>query len=162
MSRKEVTKVLTQAASHYFIQKLYAVFYEFGVGKWGKRRLDLLCLHPNLNVVGVEVKSCKADYTTDKKWMEYLAFTNKLYLMLPPALIASPFYEKILEDIKPHGVGVMSLTPYGNVYVVKPAKHREIDDLTTGKLLVKMAWRGGASRRNTPKTSRRERFELPA
>lgn len=78
MGRKEVTKVLTDAASNYFINKMFSVFHEFGVGKRGQRRLDLLCLHTSLSVVGVEVKSCKVDYTTDKKWMEYLAYKQAL------------------------------------------------------------------------------------
>lgn len=159
MSRKEVTKTLTEAASHYFINKMFSVFPEFGVGKRGERRLDLLCLHTSLSVVGVEVKSCKADYTTDKKWMEYLAYTNKLYLCLPPKLIESPFYAQILEDIKPHGIGVITLNPCGRLYVVKPAKSRELDDLVIGKMLVKMAWRGGLSLRNV-KRNRRQRFVL--
>lgn len=159
MGRKEVTKVLTDAASNYFINKMFSVFHEFGVGKRGQRRLDLLCLHTSLSVVGVEVKSCKVDYTTDKKWMEYLAYTNKLYLCLPPKLIESPFYAQILEDTKPHGIGIMSLTPCGRLYVIKSAKSRDLDDLVVGKMLMKMAWRGGQSLRNTAR-NRRQRFVL--
>ena len=160
MNRKEVTKVLTEAASHYFITKMFSVFYEFGVGYRGQRRLDLLCLNPKMDFIGVEVKSCKLDYTTDSKWLEYLPFTNKLYLMIPPSLMASDFYQQILADTKPHGIGIMSLTEYGNVYVVQNAKYREIDDLVCGRLLMKMAWRGGQSRRNTRITNRRPRFVL--
>lgn len=159
MSRKEVTKTLTEAVSHYFINKMFSVFHEFGVGKRGERRLDLLCLHTSLNVVGVEIKSCKADYATDKKWLQYLDYTNKLYLAIPPKLLADPFYAQILEDIKPHGIGIISLTPCGRVYVVKNAKARDLDDLVVGKMLMKMAWRGGASLRNV-KRNRRQRFVL--
>lgn len=156
--RKAVTAVLTEAASHYFIKKLYAVFPEFGVGYKGERRLDLLCMHTKGNLVGVEVKSGKRDYTTDSKWKEYLPYTNKLYLCLPPSLVESKFYKQILEDIKPFGVGVMTLSPLGIVKVVKPAKSREVADEITAKLLLKMAWRGGDSRRNVrPK----RRFKLP-
>lgn len=157
MGRKEVTKALTEAVSHYFVHKLYAVFFEFGVGRRGERRLDVMCLHTGLEVVGIEVKSCRADYAADKKWMEYLTYTNKLYLALPPDMIDSPFYEKILADIAPHGIGVMTLGPSGYMMVVKPAKRRDVDDLVIGKLLVKMAWRGGLSRRNV---SRRKRIFL--
>lgn len=160
MNRKEVTKILTDAATYYYVGKLFSVFKEFGVGRRGQRRLDLLCLNTKLDMIGIEVKSCKADYTSDSKWREYLPFTNKLYLMLPPSLVASDFYQQILSDIKPHGIGVMSLTPYGNVYVVQNAKYREMDDLLIGRLLVKMAWRGGDSRRNMPATNRRQRFIL--
>lgn len=160
MGRKEVTKVLTEAASHYYIRKLYAVFFEFGVGRRGERRLDLLCMNTKRNLVGVEVKSCKADYTSDSKWMEYLPFTNKLYLMLPPKLVESKFYQQILNDIKPYGIGVMTLTPMGNVKVIKPAKSREVADKVSMKLLIKMAWRGGLSRRNCKEAKRRKRFYL--
>ena len=62
MGRKEVTKVLTAAASHYYIRKMYSVFPEFGVGRRGQRRLDLLCMDTKLNLVGVEIKSCKKDF----------------------------------------------------------------------------------------------------
>ena len=157
MGRKEVTKVLTQAVSHYFIHKLYAVYFEFGVGYRGERRLDLLCLNTKLNLVGIEVKSCKADYTADSKWMEYLPFTNKLYLMLPPKMIESKFYQQILEDIKPHGIGVMTLGANGYVKVVKPAKRREVADKVMMKLLIKMAWRSGTNRSTV---KRRQRFYL--
>lgn len=160
MGRKEVTKVLTAAASHYYIRKMYAVFYEFGVGRRGERRLDLLCMDTKLNLVGVEIKSGKADYKSDSKWMDYLPFTNKLYLFLPPKLVESKFYQQILSDIKPYGIGVMTLTPLGNVKVIKPAKRREVADKVSMKLLIKMAWRGGASRRNTPEAKRRARFYI--
>lgn len=157
MGRKEVTRVLTQAASHYFIHKLYAAYFEFGVGYRGERRLDLLCLNTKLNLVGIEVKSCKADYTSDSKWMEYLPYTNKLYLMLPPKMIESKFYQQILADIKPHGIGVMTLGANGYVKVVKLAKRRDVADKVMMKLLVKMAWRSGANRSTV---KRRQRFYI--
>lgn len=158
MSRKETTKILTEAVSHYLIHKLYSVHPEFGVGRRGQRRLDLLSINMKGDFVGIEVKSCKADYTSDSKWMEYLPYVNRLYLCIPPKMVRSKFYEQILADIKPHGLGVMTLCENtGYIKVIKPAKRKPIDDAIMMKVLMKMAWRAGESRRTV---KRRKRFRL--
>ncbi len=158
MGRKETTGILTEAVSHYLIHKMYAVHREFGVIPWGKRRLDLLAINMKGKLIGIEVKSCKADYTCDSKWMEYLPFVNRMYLCLPPKLVASKFYAQILEDIKPYGVGVMTLSPVsGYIRVIKPAKVRNVADDVMLQLLMKMAWRTGTSKRTV---KRRKRFKL--
>lgn len=145
MSRKETTELLTAAAKNYYIKKKFAAFPEFGVGYYGKRRLDLLCMNNKCNFVGIEVKSCKADYTTDSKWREYLKYTNKLYILIPPKLAASAFFDQIVTDTKPHGVGIMTLTERGRIYVIQNAKGREVADEVMMKMLIKMAWRNGES-----------------
>lgn len=155
MSRKETTRILTEAVSHYLIHKMYAVHPEFGVGRRGQRRLDVLAVNMKGDFVGIEVKSCKADYTSDSKWMEYLPYVNRLYLLLPMKMINSKFYAQILEDIKPHGMGVMTLCPEsGFIRVVKPAKRKPIDDAVMLKTLMKMAWRNGTSRRTVKRRRR--------
>lgn len=155
MSRKETTKILTEAVSGYLIHKLYAVHPEFGVGRRGQRRLDVLAVNMKGDFVGIEVKSCKADYTSDSKWMEYLPYVNRLYLLLPPKMIESKFYQQILEDIKPHGMGVMTLCPVsGFIRVIKSAKRKPIDDAVMMKTLMKMAWRNGVSKRTVKRRRR--------
>lgn len=145
--RKTITDILTEAASHYFIKKLYSVHKEFGVDRRGRRRFDLLCLNNKAELIGVEVKSCKADYMSDKKWHEYLPHCDKLYFMIPPKALKSTFVEKIKEETKEHGVGIMSLDDSGRVYVVQRATVRRVHDEDRNKIIIKMAWRNGISRR---------------
>lgn len=154
LSRKETTQKLAKAAMHYFVHKNYSCHYEFGVGKWGKRRLDLLCLNLKGNLVGIEVKSCNADYRADSKWKEYLPFCNKLYLLIPPKMLKSKFYPQILSDLKPWGVGVMTLGENGYIQVVKSAKSRDVDTDVSRNILMKMAWRSGTSKREVKRRQR--------
>ena len=53
MSRRETTELLTKAAKNYYIKKKFAVFEEFGVGSYGKRRLDLLCMNNKCAYIGI-------------------------------------------------------------------------------------------------------------
>ena len=158
MSRKHVTSVLTDAATHYFVRKLYSVHSEFGVGRRGRRRLDLLCMNTKMEFIGVEVKSCKADYVSDKKWSEYLPYVNKMYLMLPPKVLSSNFYQQILKDIQPYGMGIMSLKEDGTVYVVKSARRKEVDSKVAQSSLIKIVWRLGVTCRDVSR--RKRKFKL--
>ena len=155
MNRKETTTLLTEAASHYFIRKIYSVHEEFGVERRGRKRLDLLCMNMKREFVGVEVKSCRADYISDKKWHTYLPYVNKLYFMLPPKAIKSKFFDKVVEDTKPLGVGIMSISDNGYVYIVQNAKRRDLDDIVAMTHLTKMAWRNGNSCKNVSRRKKR-------
>lgn len=158
MSRRETTELLTRAAKNYYIKKKFAVFEEFGVGSYGKRRLDLLCMNNKCSYVGIEIKSGKADYVTDSKWREYLSYVNKLYILIPPKLAESSFFEQIQRDTKPHGVGIMTLTPIaGKITVIQNAKSQKVADDVMMKMLIKMAWRGGESVRTRKKNARKTR-----
>lgn len=148
-SRKEVTKILTQAAVFYLSHKRYSCHIEIGVESWGKKRLDILALNTKGHLVGCEVKSCAADYKADKKWRTYLPYTNQLYMVFTERLWnKEKFRKQVSKELKEHGIGVMVLSERsGYIEVVKNAKKREVDPLILQSLVLRMAWRGGESRR---------------
>jgi hypothetical protein len=48
------------------------------------RRLDLLALGPDGVLVGVEVKSCRADFLADGKWPDYLEWVDRFFFAVAP------------------------------------------------------------------------------
>lgn len=156
MSRKHVTKTLTRAAVYYLSHKRFSCHIELGVESWGKKRLDILALNTKGHLIGCEVKSCAADYNADKKWHTYLPYTNKLYMVFAEKLWnKEKFRKKVSAELKEHGVGVMVLKERsGYVEVVKNAKKREVNPEILQGLIMRMAWRGGKSRRTIKRRKR--------
>lgn len=156
MSRKHTTSVLTQAAVYYLSHKRYSCHIELGVESWGKKRLDILALNTKGDLIGCEVKSCAADYKADKKWQTYLPYTNRLYMVFSEALWnKEKFQNKTSKELKEHGVGVMVLSEKsGYIKVVQNAKRREVDGTILQALIMRMAWRGGESRRTLKRRKR--------
>lgn len=150
VGRKEVTAKLTQACVNYWVKKLYSVHPEIGVEAWGRRRIDLMALNTKAEIVGIEIKSCPADYKADTKWHDYLPYTNRFYFLISEKLFRNKFYDQIASDLKPHGVGIMVLNEaLGTIEVVKSAKRRKMDQAFHKRnMILKMAWRGGYSRYN--------------
>lgn len=149
MSRALVTEILTRAATHYWAHKRYSCHVELGVEAWGKRRIDLIALNTKGQLIGCEVKSCVADYKTDKKWRNYLPYVNKMYMVFSEKLYSnSKFMAKVGPELKAEGVGIMVLSEKsGHIYVAKNAKKSEVQPEVLQAMLLRMAWRGGESRR---------------
>jgi hypothetical protein len=80
------------------------------------RRLDILALFRDGTMAAVEVKSCRADYLSDHKWPEYLAWADRFYFAVAPA-----FPEAIL----PVGEGLIVADRYGGE-VVRDAVRRSL------------------------------------
>tara|TARA_B100000700_G_scaffold101966_1_gene114981 strand:+ start:29697 stop:30188 length:492 start_codon:yes stop_codon:yes gene_type:complete len=156
MSRKHTTATLTQAAVHYLSHKRYSCHIEIGVEAWGKKRLDVLALNTKGDLIGCEVKSCPADYRTDKKWKTYLPYTNRLYMVFSQKLCQNEkFMKKVRPELKEHGVGIMMLSEKtGYVQVKLNAKKRQVDPTVLQELVLRMAWRGGESRRTIKRRKR--------
>lgn len=154
--RKITTEILTRAAVHYWAHKRYSCHIEFGIEKWGKKRLDVLTLNTSGLLIGCEVKSCVADYRTDTKWRSYLPYVNKLYMVFSEKLYSnSKFMKKVGPELKQEGVGILVLSEKnGLVYVAKNAKSREVNSDVLQSMLLRMAWRGGESRRTIPRRKR--------
>jgi len=149
-----VTEKLREALTYYFVKKLFAVHHEFGIERWGKRRLDMLCMDFRTNLVGVEVKSCLADYRSDKKWRNYLPYVHRMYFCFPQSVMESRVFPSIKEELKSEGVGILTLAPSGKITCALKCKVREVDEERRLKLLIKMAWRGGESRRTVKRVKR--------
>lgn len=146
MSRKEIAETLKKAVISYYAHKNYSVYIEFGIIPDGKRMLDCFVLNMKGETIGVEIKSCKIDYEKDLKWRDYLPYTNKFYFCISQKLY-DQHGEKIKEDTKELGVGIMVLTIYGHIQVVQNAKKKKVDKKERKRILIKAAWRGGESKR---------------
>ena len=48
------------------------------------RRADILALGPDGCFAIVEIKSCRQDYLSDRKWPEYLAYADRFYFAVAP------------------------------------------------------------------------------
>jgi hypothetical protein len=48
------------------------------------RRVDLMALGHDGRLVAVEVKSCRADFLTDRKWQGYLGYADQFYFAVAP------------------------------------------------------------------------------
>ena len=157
LGRKEVTSLLLEAVTFYFVRKLFSVHREFGIERWGRRRLDLICMNFKSEFVGIETKSCLADYRTDKKWRTYLSGHSpitKLYFAFPPSVVNSSKFAEIKAELKAEGVGILALGDDGRIKCIQNAKNRDVSDHIKVKTLVKMAWRGGESKRTVKRTRR--------
>jgi hypothetical protein len=51
-------------------------------------RLDLAGLTPSGAVIGIEIKSSKADFLADRKWRSYRAWCDLFYFAVPPGFDA--------------------------------------------------------------------------
>jgi len=154
--RRTTADILKRAAVEHYAHKTYSCYVELGVLPWGKRRLDVFALNTKGHYVGIETKSCVADYNTDSKWREYLEHVNSFYFCVTEAVYAK-LEERLRVDCKETGAGVMILTSNGFIKVVINAKKHKMCKENKLRLLLKVAWRGGESKRTI---KRRTRFLL--
>lgn len=157
MSRSQITKSLTEAVTYYLVKKGYSCHKEFGVAPGGRQRLDVIAFNLKMNFIGVEIKSCPADYRSDTKWIDYLdtGTFHKFYFCITKKMYENEkFYKQLKHDLKPHNVGIMVLWDNGYIKVTKNARQREADNKALKRMLVKMAWRGGDSLHNIKRRKR--------
>lgn len=147
--RKTKTELLTKAAVGYFVKKNFGVNVEIAVIPWGRRRADVMAVDRKGHIVICEVKSCKEDYATDKKWHTYLNFCHQFYFVM-----CKQTWEKVGSSITNKDAGVMILSPIsGFLKVVKNAPKRKLDEKTQRDLILRLAWRNATySKRNTYRT----------
>ena len=138
---------------HYLVHLKLGVSVELGVEAWGKLRADLLALSWKKEVVIVEVKSCKADFMTDRKYHRYLPFCHRMYFMIHHS--DTGWMDKHVPKLKDLGIGILVLKPNGYVSVYKNAAKRKVEESILDNLILRMAWRGAQfSKRNTPRRVR--------
>lgn len=152
LTRREITEKLHQAVMYYYVKKTYSVHREVGVERWGKARIDMMALSLSSQVIGIEVKSCLADFRADAKWRKYLSHSNKFYFMFAPSILQSRKYDEIKAELKAEGVGILTLTTTGRVRCALRAKTREVSEVKKFDIYKKLAWRGGDSKRNIKRT----------
>lgn len=156
IGRREIAKRLTQAAVNYVVPKLYSCHLEFGIQKWGRARLDMLAFNMKTDFVGFEIKSCAADYRTDSKWRQYVPYVNKFYFVIPEKLWNNEKFRSVISsDCNDMKVGILVLSETsGKLRSVRKATRREVDQEFKLKVITKMAWRGGVSRRTHKRCNR--------
>lgn len=142
-SRKSIVERLRLGVAHYFVPKLFAIQYELGVKRWGRRRADAVCLSMKGELVIVEIKSCRSDYRSDKKWRSYLDCADRFYFIV----LESDSAWLRNEDLG--NAGILTVNDSGLVYVVRRAKKNTLAPGVRKEIIVRFAWRGAAASRRT-------------
>lgn len=101
----------------------------------GGRRADLMAIGRDGEIALVEIKSSIADFRADRKWVDYLEFSDRFYFAVPPDF---PF------AALPDGEGVVVADRYAAT-LHRPALHRPLASTRRRALLLRLA-RLGASR----------------
>lgn len=147
MTRTEVTSMLRDATISYWSHKNYSCYSEIAVNSWGKLRADVLSLNMKGLIVLNEIKSSKSDYLTDCKWKSYLPYCDRMFFIMTFKTFVS-LRIKLALDLKGTGIGVMILDPTtGYLKSVISSKSQNLSEETRQKLIIRMAWRNGVSRR---------------
>lgn len=93
------------------------------------RRADLLAIDPGGELSLFEIKSCAADFRTDRKWSDYLAFADRFYFAVAPGF---PL------DRLPEGEGIVLADRFAGA-VHRPAIHRPLPPARRRALLLRFA-----------------------
>jgi len=114
-----------------------ACIAEFKLGNG--RRVDVMAVDRNGLLTVVEIKSSAADYRSDRKWQDYLAWCNAFYFAVPEAFD---------RGLLPEGVGVMVADAYGAAVVapspeftLAPARRKALTlrfAMTAGRRLMRL------------------------
>jgi len=80
------------------------------------RRVDVAGLDARGRLVFAEVKSCRADFEGDAKWLEYLGFCDEFYFAVD---------SQFPHDLLPAGEGLIFADAFGGM-VERPAQERPL------------------------------------
>jgi len=97
----ETTRLLTRGVCKLFQDLGFGTLTEFKLSNG--RRVDVMAIDRNGEFVIVEVKSTVADYRGDRKWQEYLAFSERFYFAVPAGFPV---------DMMPDDCGLIVADPY--------------------------------------------------
>ena len=97
----ETTRLLTRGVCKLFQDLGFGTLTEFKLANG--RRVDVMAIDRNGEFVIVEVKSTIADYRGDRKWHEYLAFSERFYFAVPAGFPV---------DMMPDDCGLIVADPY--------------------------------------------------
>jgi hypothetical protein len=75
LSRPAITAALSRGVLRHLVQAGYAPLVEVPLPDG--RRADVMALGPDGRITIVEIKSCPADYLTDRKWRAYAAYCDQ-------------------------------------------------------------------------------------
>lgn len=106
-------RLLTRGVCRLLEDLGYASLTEFTLASG--RRLDVMALGRDGELLAVEVKSCLADFRADGKWHEYLEWCERLYFAVP-----ADFPRKVL----PSECGLMIADAWGAEMLRSPPRQR--------------------------------------
>lgn len=132
--RKGITIAVTDMACAWLAKYMFSCYKEVGLVRRGRRRADIVALNMKRLIVIVEVKSCWQDFSSDKKWVEYLPFCDKFYFAVPEGF---PVEKMNL----PKEVGLLQDGKCVKKASIVKAVHSKRD------LITRLAWHGGVSRK---------------
>ena len=101
---------LVRGVGRALIDADHAVLPELPLGNG--RRADLAAIDRSGAITVVEVKSCRADFRSDRKWQQYLGYCDRFYFavgrdfpldLLPPdegLILADPFGAEIVREAR--------------------------------------------------------------
>lgn len=106
--RKLISASIASHVSTYYRKKGWATHKEVAVEPYGRRRADMIALNMKGGVIVCELKSCWADYSSDKKMHNYLPHCNFMYICATPE-VAKRIKEHLKGRPELKNVGVMSV-----------------------------------------------------
>ena len=98
----KITQLVTRGVCRMLEDLGFGTLTEFKLSNG--RRVDVMAIDRNGDFVIVEVKSSVSDYRADRKWQEYLAFSERFYFAVPTGF---PI------EIMPDDRGLIVADPYG-------------------------------------------------
>ena len=90
------TSRITNAVARMFIERGDACLREFTL-KSG-RRVDVIAVDSHGTITVVEVKSSRQDFTSDRKWTEYLEWADHFYFAVAEAFPARSCRRRDMGD----------------------------------------------------------------
>lgn len=93
------------------------------------RRVDVMALAPDGRFTAVEVKSCRADFLSDRKWPDYLGFADRFYFAVAPDFPV---------EILPPGEGLILADRFA-ASLIRPACERSVAPGRRRSLLLRFA-----------------------
>jgi hypothetical protein len=112
VGRDAATQAIGRGAARLLGDLGFAVIAEFDLPTG--RRLDLLGLGRDGELVAVEVKSCAADFKTDLKWPEYREYADRLFFAVD---------DRFPRELLPEDIGLIVADAFGGAVLRAAPSH---------------------------------------
>lgn len=158
-TRREIADTLKRASAFMFFRYRYSMTFELGLESWGSRRADVIGNKISGDIVIVEIKSSLEDFKQDHKFQSYLPYCDRMYFAFTKDVALKINKNPELMARIPSRVGILVLSEYGYMRVVKKAKIVPVELSARMLILARLAWRQGELSKRT--TRARQRVYLP-